>query len=53
MDCLILSKQDEVIFNKILKRKSIYEKKYNVILTDDIIKQSFILEKQMIVELYK
>ena len=53
MDCLILSKQDEVIFNKILKRKSFYEKKYNVILTDDIIKQSFLLEKQMIVELYK
>jgi hypothetical protein len=53
MDGLILNKQDQRILEKILKRKSFYEKKYNIILTDDIIKKSFLLEKQMLVELYK
>lgn len=53
MDGLILTKQDKVILDKILRRKSYYERKYNIKLTDDIIKQSFLLEKQMIVELYK
>ena len=53
MDGLILTKQDQVILDKILRRKSYYEKRYNIKLTDDIIKQSFLMEKQMIVELYK
>ena len=53
MDGLILTKQDKVILDKILRRKSYYEKRYNIKLSDDIIKQSFLMEKQMIVELYK
>lgn len=53
MNGLILTKQDQSDLEKILKRKSFYERKFNIILTDDIIKQSFLLEKQMIVELYK